>query len=233
MVDIKERLEIGKSGFGLVRDVSILGAVMSLFAFPSWTNERLTLAGVAEANLGLVKWSVKARDDALKVGQQIDDLKRKNAELRQSLEMVKASNPSLGAALAPLESQLQKSDQSLQRAENQVVTAVADQQSLLKQVAPTGTAPVGWVYLGKVSKDRSSWIGKASSDANLPITIGSTFNMTNNAYLRANGKKGARSKAQQVGVVRIGQQVRVEHFDDSTWLEKGGGWAVWAQVTIQ
>ena len=104
-------------------------------------------------------------------------------------------------------------------------------ESLIEAVRRESLEETGWIYVGKISEDKSSWLPGSPTTitkTELPIEAGQVVTVRDDVYLRADGASNARASAPVQSVVKVGQRVEVLEVEFSH--ARSGGWFVWLKV---
>lgn len=223
----------------ILRDGIILILFLLLIITPGRINSILVSAGFTKGTIGGLSWEAKLKttaDETRTVGQSVD-LARRNydslADRLKALEL-KMKDPRLKSEVKQITDMVTVSQDELATADRTVKRSLASQQQIVAEIAPSQSSVSGWLYLGKVNQDKSNWeLGSPVTVASfaLPFRVDRILNVTDDAYLRAEGSTVAHASASIVGVVKAGAEVRAESFDFSP--VPGGGWFVWARVKVQ
>jgi hypothetical protein len=101
-----------------------------------------------------------------------------------------------------------------------------------ERVAPQILPSAGWVFLGRVNKDKTSWADGASSivTASWPIKTDDKLTVKEDVYVRAITQDKYHSSAPVTTVAKIGDKLTVVELQYSS--AKIGGYYVWAKVAI-
>ncbi len=223
----------------ILRDGIILILFLLLIITPGRINSILVSAGFTKGTIGGLSWEAKlktAADETRMVGQSVDLARRNYDSLAGRLKALeqKMKDPRLKSEVKQINDLVTVSQGELNVADRTVKRSLASQQQIVAEIAPTQASIVGWLYVGKVNQDKSNWEqGSPVTVASftLPFRVDRILNVTDDAYLRAEGSAGVSASASIVGVVKAGAEVRVESYDFSP--VPGGGWFVWAQVKVQ
>lgn len=223
----------------ILRDGIILILFLLLIITPGRINSILVSAGFTKGTIGGLSWEAKlktAADETRTVGQSVDLARRNYDSLAGRLKALeqKMKDPRLKSEVKQINDLVTVSQGELDVADRTVKRSLASQQQIVAEIAPTQASVGGWIYVGKVNQNKSNWEqGSPVTVASfpLPFRVDRILNVTDDAYLRAEGSAGARASASIVGVVKAGAEVRVESYDFSP--VPGGGWFVWAQVKVQ
>ena len=102
-----------------------------------------------------------------------------------------------------------------------------------ERVAPQILPTAGWVFLGRVNKDKTQWADGASSTttATWPIRPDDVLTVKDDVYVRAITSDKWHSSAPVVTVAKVGDKLKVVELDYSS--AKGGGFFVWVKAAIQ
>ncbi len=102
-----------------------------------------------------------------------------------------------------------------------------------ERVAPQILPSAGWVFLGRVDKNKTQWQdgGSPTTTAAWPIKPDDVLTVKDDVYIRAVTNDQWHSKAPVTTVSKIGDKLKVVELDYSS--AKAGGFFVWAKVVLQ
>ena len=123
------------------------------------------------------------------------------------------------------------SREELVSADRTIKKSLATQQQVVSQMTSSKANSAGWLFLGKVSQDKATWIAGSPQTINsipLPINPGAKLTIRDDSYLRADGASNSRASSSIISVIKVGEVVDVDDVDFSH--AKGGGWFTWAKV---
>jgi hypothetical protein len=218
-VNIKVWLEV-------VRESLIIGAILIVVVFPNWTASRL-------AGFGLKTLKTPFGDVDLAMMQaaagNVESAHRGVSDAAAALQTISASLPQatrdqISAVAAGLDStaaQLQVPDRILATA----VRAQPDTQASTR-------AREGWIYLGHVDEAKTSWSPSPTIVhlASPAVQIGDVVPITDDVYIRADSSTSQRNQAAIIGVVHVGERVRITDVAYTHALR--GGWFVWWRIAL-
>lgn len=209
--------------------------ILLLFA-PATIKERLVAAGFTKGSIGGLEWEAQAKsvaDQTKSVGQSVEQANVNYTKLIERLDEVekKITDPLIKSEVKSIGNVAETSRVALDVAGQTIKRSLAVQQQAIAQIAPSAVADSGWVFLGKVTENKTSWVAGSPQTVNaapLPVSSGTTLTVRDDIYLHADSSPSTRSSAAILGVVKVGDNVEVIDIDYSH--AKGGGWFVWAKV---
>lgn len=209
--------------------------ILLLFA-PATIKERLVAAGFTKGSIGGLEWEAQARsvaDQTKSVGQSVEQANENYTKLIERLGEVekKITDPAIKSEVKSLGNVAETSRIELDVAGQTIKRSLAVQQQAIAQIAPSAVADSGWIFLGKVTENKASWVTGSPQTVNaalLPVSSGTTLTVRDDVYLHADSSPSTRSSAAILGVAKVGDSVEVIDVDYSH--AKGGGWFVWAKV---
>ncbi len=203
------------SVFANLKDVSaflrdaLLTLVVAVCIFnPASIKAFLTESGLSK--LGVFGVTVELKEEQEKIAQAQEKI---NAQM----DVIASAEPDE----APPESRNQPVDQDFKQA---VLTA--------QRIAPQILPSAGWVFLGRVTADKSQWIGGQSdtTTAQWPLRADDVITVKDDVYVRQLSKDTWHSRAPVASVAKVGDRLKVVELDYSS--AKVGGYFVWAKVAI-
>ena len=240
MAEDKSKMEtfgaIFRDVVSALRDSVIFLLFILLLFLPTTIKERLVEAGFTKGKIAGFEWEGEIKEAAkttkaagqtvVEAAANYDNLIDRLAALEKKVAnpALKADIESLGAAAATSRSELAKADREIKR-------SLAVQQQIVTQIAPSAVADSGWIFLGKVNEDKSSWEAGSPQtirSVNFPISRGTKLTIRDDVYLRGDGPSNSRSSAPVLAVVKTSDTVEITDLDYSR--AKAGGWFVWARV---
>ena len=227
----------GKDLVSLLRDVTVFALLVLLFFFPRVINRSLVDAGFTEGDLAGFKWKKEIRestDQTKAVGETVSLLEGKLSTLSEQLAALEGQAPdgAVRQELKRLSSEVRSTEQEAKKADRVVKANLGAQQRLSEKVGILDVSTEGWIYLGRVTEDKSAWAdgSPVTVEAAAPvIPAGTRLRIKDDAYLRADPSGSALSSAPVLRVVRVGEAVQVSETKYSH--AKAGGWFVWAKVS--
>ncbi len=107
--------------------------------------------------------------------------------------------------------------------------AVLNAERVAPQILPTA----GWVFLGRVSRDKKQWADGVSSTttASWPIAPDHVLTVKDDVYVRAITKDKWHSSAPVTTVSKVGDKLKVVELEYSS--AQVGGYYVWAKVALK
>lgn len=226
-----------KNAVAALRDLVIFALFVLLLVSPATIKERLERAGFQKANIAGFEWQAEglktAAEQTKSAGQEVEQASKDYEALVARLKELEAkvSSPEAKAAVREIGETATESQAKLATADKVLKRSLATQQDIVSQVSPGSVAEAGWVYLGKVSEDKSQWVegSPKTVQAVAPQSLrGSKLAVRDDVYIRADSGQSARSSAAIVGVAKVGESLQVTDVEHSH--ARGGGWFVWAKV---
>jgi hypothetical protein len=226
-----------KNAVAALRDLVIFALFVLLLVSPATIKERLERAGFQKANIAGFEWQAEglktAAEQTKSAGQQVEQASKEYEALLGRLKELetKVTSPEAKAAVRAINETAVQSKEQLESADKVLKRSLATQQDIVAQVSPGSVAAAGWVYLGKISEDKSQWIeGSPKTVQAVPPQDlrGAKLAVRDDVYIRADSSQSARSSAAIVGVAKVGETLQVNEVDHSH--ARGGGWFVWAKV---
>lgn len=220
---------------------SVLFLLFVLLLFtPDTIRERMVAAGFTKGAIAGFEWAAEiksAAEQTKTVGQAVGQATEEYTRLIERLTELekKVTDPGVKAEVKAIGQVAESSRTELVGADRDLKRSLATQQQVVQRLAPaTDEAPHGWMFLGRVTQDRQTWVGGGAQTvggASLPLTAGQVLTVRDDAYLRADGPPNARSSAPIHGVAKVGDTVEILAIDYSS--ARAGGWFVWAHVKRQ
>jgi hypothetical protein len=219
-----------------VRDGVIFLVFVLLLFFPGVVNNRLTDAGFTKAKIGDFEWQSKLNASAQQTKVVGESVSRANSNYQTLIDRLAelettAREPAVKDSLQSLGAEAKTSQSALSNADQAVKKSLSDQLAIVAQFTPTQVSTSGWLFLGKVSEDKTSWAAGSPETVMAvptPVAAGAALTIRDDAYLRADGNSAARAAAAILTVVKAGETVIVDTVDYSH--ARGGGWFAWARV---
>ena len=240
MATEKSKLEtygaVTKDVVSALRDSVLFFLFLLLLITPTTIQKRLVSAGFTKGSIGGFEWEAQiksAAEETKTVGQTVGQANENYSKLIERLSELekKVTDRTVRAELKSIGDVAETSRAELMTADRALKRSLATQQQVVAQIASSVVPDSGWMFLGKVTEDKSAWsVGSPQTVNSTSVLLppGSTLTVRDNAYLRADGPSSARSSAAILGVVKVGETVKVDELDYSH--AKGGGWFVWAKV---
>lgn len=102
-----------------------------------------------------------------------------------------------------------------------------------ERVAPQILPTAGWVFLGRVNKEKSQWAegASATTTASWPVNPNDVITVKDDVYVRAITSEKWHSNAPVASVSKVGDKLTVVELQYSP--AKIGGFYVWAKVALQ
>jgi hypothetical protein len=209
--------------------------VLLLFA-PATIRDRLVEAGFTKGSIGGFEWEAQIRTAAETTKSAGHTVVQATADYDKLIERLAAlekqvTDPKVRSEIQGLEAVAASSRSELASADQAIRRSLVAQQQIVTQIAPQSVASAGWIYLGKVTEDKSQWVGGAPKTVRAPspaVSTGDRLTVTDDVYLRGDTASSARSSAPVLAVAKVGETVEVLELDYSH--ARGGGWFVWAKV---
>jgi len=219
-----------------LRDTILFILFLLLLFSPSTVNNRLVSAGFTKGNIGGLEWEgqlKKSTEETKTVGEAVSKADDNYQALIDRLAQLEKSvnDPALKKSITSISADAKESQGQLAAADQAVKKSLSTQQDIAEKISPSSVTAQGWLFLGKVSEDKSSWMpGSPATIANVDATLekGEQLTIRDDAYLRADSKSGSRATAAIVSVTKVGNKVVVDQVDYSH--AASGGWFVWVKV---
>ena len=220
-----------------LRDAVIFLLFVLLLATPETIKQRLERAGFHEGEIAGFKWQAQLKNAAAETksaGAQVEQASKEYETLLVRLKELesKVTTPEAKAAVREVNQAAAESQAQLESADKVLKRSLATQQDIVAQASPGSVAEAGWVYLGKISEDRSQWIeGSPKTVQAVPpkdLSRGARLAVKDDVYVRGDSGQSARSAAPIVGVAKTGETLTVTDVEYSH--ARGGGWFVWTKV---
>ena len=209
--------------------------VLLLFA-PATIKDRLVAAGFTKGSIAGFEWEAQIRTatettksaghTVVQAAEDYDKLIERLAALEKQV-----TDPKVRSEIKGLEAVATSSRTELASADQAIKRSLAAQQQIVTQIAPASVADAGWIYLGKVTEDKTAWAAGAPKTVRTPsptVATGDKLTVVDDVYLRGDTASSSRSSAPVLAVAKVGETVQVLDLDYSH--AKGGGWFVWAKV---
>jgi hypothetical protein len=102
-----------------------------------------------------------------------------------------------------------------------------------ERVAPQILPSAGWVFLGRVDREKTAWAdgGSSTVTAAWPVRENDVLTVKDDVYIRALSDSGYHSAAPVTTVAKVGDRLTVVELQYSA--ARVGGFFVWAKVAIR
>ena len=224
-----------KNVVSVLRDSVIFLLFLLLLFAPSTIKNRLIASGFTKASIAGFQWEAQlksAAEETKAVGQTVGQAAEDYNTLIERLGDLekRITDPSVKAEVNTLSQVAEASRVELTTADRAIKRSLAKQQQVVSEIGPSPVADSGWLFLGRVTEDKSAWSGSphATGPTSTPPSPGTKLTMRDAGYLRADGPSNVRSSAAILGVAKAGDTFDVVELDYSH--ARGGGWFVWAKV---
>jgi len=219
-----------------LRDTLLFVLFLLLLFSPSTVNNRLVSAGFTKGNIGGLEWEgqlKKSTEQTKTVGEAVSKADDDYQALIDRLAQLEKSvnDPAIKKSITSISADAKESQGQLAVADQAVKKSLSTQQDIAEKIAPSSVAAQGWLFLGKVSEDKSAWMtGSPATIAKVDAALkqGDKLTIRDDAYLRAPSKSGSHASAAIVSVAKVGSSVVVDEVDYSH--AAGGGWFVWVNA---
>lgn len=193
----------------LARDALLTIVVAVCIINPSSIKSFLKESGLSK--LGVFGVTVELKEEKEKIAE---------AQEKITAQVVAATSTAPGAA--PPEALNKPVDEEFKQ-------AILVAERLAPQLLPTA----GWIFLGRVNKEKIQWADGASATttATWPVAPDDVLTVKDDVYVRAITNDKWHSKAPVTTVSKIGDKLKVVEIEYSS--AKIGGFFVWAKVAIQ
>lgn len=232
----EKAVAIFKDTLSALRDGLLFVVFLLLFFTPAKVNQRLKEAGFTKGSIAGFEWQAKLKEAAEQtksVGQSVGQATEEYGRLIDRLKELenKVSDPSFKAEMKNIGVSAEESRMNLETADRTLKRSLATQQQVVAEVAFSSVVESGWMFLGKVTEDKTAWSSgspKTILSSPSPPPPGTALIVRDDAYLRGDSPSNSRASAPILGVVKIGEALKVIEVDFSH--AKSGGWFVWAKV---
>ena len=232
----KANLGIAKSLFELLRDLLIFAVLAMLFLIPGFVKDRLTHAGIQSIDAAGVKWQAQAEAAKVQTSAAVDHVARVQIDsenLRNQLEALarSAATPGQKSVIEKLAADAKASADQIQTANTILTRSLAVQDSALRQVDAQSATRAGWIFLGRITQDKSDWARGAGRtvDVDWPLHVGAQIAVNADANIHGDPNGGQHRDASVLGAIRAGEKITIDDIDTTShWA--AGGWTVWVRV---
>lgn len=192
-----------------LRDASLTIVVVICLLQPSSIKTFLKESGLSKLNFFGFEVEIEKEEEKIATAQQ-----------KITAKVVSAASASQDEA--PPEALNKPVDQDFKQA---VIAA----EKVAPQILPTS----GWVFLGRVNKEKTQWAdgGSSTTTASWPVVPDNVLTVRDDVYVRAITDDKWRSNAPVTTVAKIGDKLQVVELQYSS--AKIGGFYVWAKVALQ
>lgn len=216
------------------------GLLFILFLFllfaPATIKDRLVAAGFTKGSVAGFEWEAQLKASTEQTKTVGEAVSKADGNYQSLIDRVaeletKVQDPSIKASLGSIGDEARVSQSALSVANQAVKRSLFAQQAIVQQVSPTTVATTGWLFLGKVGADKTTWASGSPDtvESIAPSALkAAPLRIHDDAYLRGDSGSSARSSAPILLVVKAGESVVVDDIDYSH--AKDGGWFVWAKV---
>jgi len=219
---------------GAIREllfVGVLSALVLVVIF--WPEElavRLDKLGVEEIGVGSLTAKLRESNKlTLEAADDLADIALRVEELEASVKQEAGDSGGASNGAAELFKKLNTLNQKL-------IQASKTQQAVLVESdakADMGSQLTGWIFLGKVQEDRTTWDAsnrRTIQQGQPTIAGGQVLEITDDVYVRGEPENPGRySSGKALGVLPIGQRV-IALGSPMYSHARGGGWFLWLKV---
>jgi hypothetical protein len=225
-----------KDVISTLRDSVVFLVFLLLLLAPGTIKQRLHAAGFTKGNIAGFEWQAeleKAAEQTKSAGESVEEVAKNYDELLARIAELekKVTNPEVKATLRDIGETAEQSRAQLATADKGLKRSLATQQEIVSQVSPSAGTDSGWIYLGKVSEDKTTWAEgspKTIKPTSPNLERGAKLAVRDDVYIRADGPQNARASAPVVSVAKVGETLDLDAVEYSH--AKGGGWFIWAKV---
>ena len=204
---------------------------------PATIKDRLVEAGFTKGSIAGFEWGAQlesAAEETKSIGESVEQASENYATLIERLNKLEqdVADPNIKETVKSIEKVAQESRTKLKAADRSVRHNFAVQQQLVAKIRPSAVTKAGWLYLGKVTQDKTKWAAgspKHIQAISAKLSPGERLTVKDDVYLRERGKvNGRRTRGKILGAAKDGDTVEVIELDYSH--ARSGGWFVWAKV---
>lgn len=234
MADMKSNVERTKGMITLLREILIVGGILILIISPTTIKNTLTNAGI-KSIAGIEFKDIEETNNETKaaineVNSLRDSLEMLNERLSDAID--RSGDSELTIDLESIQSIINKTSQNAYKIDENLKSSLSRQEQVIKKykLSPLIIKNIGWIFLGKVNKDQSSWdkdSPETISMVELPIQPGTLLKIKTDTYLRKDSDV-SKSSAEILSVVKAGETVEITEVDFSS--VRAGGWFLWAKI---
>lgn len=195
--------------FGLVREIFIVTLFVLLLFWPTAFSALLTRVGISKVPTPFGDIDVK------EAGNTVAALNRGLTDTVSRLQEIQATNrdPKGKQELKEVSDYLQDLQEQAQATDQSLKTNLASQQAALEKTSPQSAQLTGWLFLGRVTEDKSRWAKEGPKDVaptlSAMFTVGQRFTVTAPAYVHDNAPAGGHFGGKLIGVISTGERVEV------------------------
>jgi hypothetical protein len=226
----KDGIEASKNVAVLVREVLLIVVIVLAISSPARVAKIMTSLGVTEWNVFGVKGNFTQASQASDTVHQLQDTITQLTSQVGALQSKTSLSPTAQKDVQQIAQTLDSAKVNVDAAQQQIQNDVVRQQQ--KLVAAGFVAPnEGWLYVGRVSEDKTTWVDGPKNVRGLPPnpTPPISVTTTNAIALRdPNSAPGKRAAGEIVAGVEANVTLQVLDTDFSH--AKGGGNFLWLKV---
>ena len=220
-----------------LRDSVVFFLFVLLLFTPTTIRDRLVEAGFTKGSIAGFEWGAQlesAAEQTKSIGESVEQASENYSSLIERLNKLEQeiADPEVKATVKSIEKEAQKSSTKLKAADRSVRHNFAVQQQLVAKIRPSAVTKAGWLYLGKVTQDKTAWVAgspKHIQSTSPALLSGKTLTVIDDVYLRERGTVNGRpTRGKILGAAKEGDAVEVIELDYSR--ARGGGWFVWVKV---
>ena len=166
MATEKAKLEtfvaVMKDVVSALRDSVLLFLFLLLLFAPTTINDRLVSAGFTKGSIGGFEWAAQmksAAEETKTIGQTVGQATENYSKLIDRLSELekKVTDPTLKAEVKNIGGVAETSRVELTTADRALKRSLAIQQQVVAQIGSSLVADAGWMFLGKVTEDKTAW----------------------------------------------------------------------------
>jgi hypothetical protein len=216
-----------KTWLEVIQKLTLILVVVSFLAFPALWTGQLAKMGITQLKTPFADIPIPTQQ-AQAVAGQAQSVTRTVSDAVEALKTLSATLPaSAQQKVSDVASVLETSAAPLRTSEKTLTDTLAR----AEQAAPQTTQRAeGWIYLGHVDESKTAWTAQPLSVQTSTPTFkaGDVVTITDDTYVRADSDTKQRNQAPVVGVVHVGEKVRVSDVAYTRALR--GGYFLWLRI---
>ena len=219
-----------------LRDSVVFFLFVLLLFTPTTIRDRLVEAGFTKGSIAGFEWGAElesAAEQTKSIGQSVEQASENSVLIARLNKLEREiTDPTVKATVKSIEKEAQESSTKLQAVDRNVRHNFAVQQQIVAKIRPSAVTKAGWLYLGKLSQDKTAWVAgspKHVKSISPTISSGETLTVIDDVYLRERDTVNGRPKRGKIlGAAKEGDIIEVIDLNYSH--AQGGGLFVWAKV---
>ena len=227
-----------KEYIGLIREVLVVLIVLAIFLLPDQINSTLNHIGITEFDFLGLKAKIE-KEANLETLTELENFKELNSEYQSAIDSLIEqlgacdSNSEVSNYLDSLQGSFNKSNLMIEAKSQMLASQIETQQTILERKYKAPVEKSGWLFVGKISEDKSKWLADSPRNikpiaANISDIKALELVTKNEVYLREEGSPLERNQAPIKAVIPSNTKLEVKDIEFSH--AKGGGWFVWVKV---